>query len=140
MAGRKQRSRKAGPAGSRGKPDMQTLRARIDSVDAQLHELINARARLAQQVGISKHRDGKVVDFYRPEREAQVRHTVCLTTKRCTRFRRTGEQANGRTVPQKANGPTGSPCWPVCLSARWPWPAGLARSGTSHRHASRAPR
>jgi len=48
------------------------LRARIDAVDAQLHELINQRARLAQQAGISKHSDGHTVDFYRPEREAEV--------------------------------------------------------------------
>ena len=34
--------------------------------------LINERARLAQLVGISKTRDGRTVDFYRPEREAQV--------------------------------------------------------------------
>ena len=45
---------------------------RIDSVDAQLHALINERALLAQQVGVSKHAAGHTVDFYRPEREAQV--------------------------------------------------------------------
>jgi chorismate mutase / prephenate dehydratase len=52
--------------------DLQTLRARIDSVDQRLHALINERARLAQQAGISKHKDGHTVDFYRPEREAEV--------------------------------------------------------------------
>ncbi len=52
------------------------IRQRIDAVDAQLHELLSERARLAQQVGISKHRDGHVVDFYRPEREAQVLRTA----------------------------------------------------------------
>ncbi len=41
-------------------------------MDAQIHELINQRARLAQKVGISKHAAGHTVDFYRPEREAQV--------------------------------------------------------------------
>lgn len=65
---RKQASRsrnaKAEPLGA--------IRARIDAVDAQIHSLINDRARLAQQVGLSKHRDGHTVDFYRPEREAQV--------------------------------------------------------------------
>ena len=54
------------------KPALPEIRARIDAVDVQIHELINARARLAQQVGISKHKDGHTVDFYRPEREAQV--------------------------------------------------------------------
>jgi chorismate mutase / prephenate dehydratase len=48
------------------------IRDRIDLIDAQLHDLINQRARLAQQVGISKHASGHTVDFYRPEREAQV--------------------------------------------------------------------
>jgi len=40
-------------------------------VDEQIHGLLNERARLAQQVGISKS-SGRTVDFYRPEREAQV--------------------------------------------------------------------
>jgi chorismate mutase/prephenate dehydratase len=51
---------------------LETVRARIDAVDAQIHRLINERAKLAQLVGISKSRDGHTVDFYRPEREAQV--------------------------------------------------------------------
>ena len=54
------------------KAGLQQIREQIDSVDAQIHALINARARLAQQVGISKHKEGHTVDFYRPEREAQV--------------------------------------------------------------------
>jgi chorismate mutase / prephenate dehydratase len=52
--------------------DLQSLRAQIDSVDERLHALINERARLAQQAGVSKHQDGHTVDFYRPEREAEV--------------------------------------------------------------------
>jgi chorismate mutase/prephenate dehydratase len=51
---------------------LQALRGQIDSVDSRIHELLNDRARLARQVGISKHADGHTVDFYRPEREAQV--------------------------------------------------------------------
>jgi len=54
------------------KPALLAIRQQIDAVDVQIHELINARAKLAQQVGISKHKDGHTVDFYRPEREAQV--------------------------------------------------------------------
>jgi chorismate mutase/prephenate dehydratase len=67
-----------GEAGSAGaaspalKPGLESIRERIDAVDAELHALINERARLAQQVGISKHAAGHTVDFYRPEREAQV--------------------------------------------------------------------
>ena len=41
-------------------------------MDEQIHRLISERAKLAQLVGISKSRDGHTVDFYRPEREAQV--------------------------------------------------------------------
>ena len=69
------RSRKAaaGPARSVPlKPGLETIRETIDGIDAQLHALINERARLAQKVGISKHASGHTVDFYRPEREAQV--------------------------------------------------------------------
>jgi chorismate mutase/prephenate dehydratase len=54
------------------KPALEQIRIRIDDIDAQLHELINQRAQLAKQVGISKHAAGHTVDFYRPEREAQV--------------------------------------------------------------------
>ena len=52
--------------------DLEEMRGRIDAVDEQLHGLLNERARLAQLVGLSKHSDGHTVDFYRPEREAQV--------------------------------------------------------------------
>ena len=48
------------------------LRAKIDAIDEQLHALLNERARLARHTGISKHQDGHTVDFYRPEREAEV--------------------------------------------------------------------
>src|SRR5579862_9208862 len=51
---------------------LEEVRGRIDAVDEQIHGLINERARLAQQVGISKSAGGRTVDFYRPEREAQV--------------------------------------------------------------------
>ena len=45
---------------------LEQLRAEIDGVDARIHELLNDRARLARQAGISKHADGHTVDFYRP--------------------------------------------------------------------------
>jgi chorismate mutase/prephenate dehydratase len=48
------------------------LRSRIDDVDRRLHDLLNERARLARKVGVSKGKQGRLVDFYRPEREAQV--------------------------------------------------------------------
>jgi chorismate mutase/prephenate dehydratase len=75
----KRLSRKAAPAkGQRKavpvKPALESIRERIDVIDADLHALINERALLAQQVGISKHAAGHTVDFYRPERESQVLH------------------------------------------------------------------
>jgi len=56
--------------------DLGAVREQIDAIDAQLHQLLNERARLAQQVGISKTSTGSMVDFYRPEREAQVLRLV----------------------------------------------------------------
>jgi chorismate mutase/prephenate dehydratase len=54
------------------RPQLEQVRRRIDKVDEQIQRLISERARLAQQVGVSKTRAGRTVDFYRPEREAQV--------------------------------------------------------------------
>jgi len=56
--------------------DITRIRGRIDHVDRELHALLNERARLARAVGISKSRAGKLVDFYRPEREAEVLRLV----------------------------------------------------------------
>lgn len=53
-------------------PGLANIRDSIDSLDAQIHALLNERARFAQLVGISKTSSGKAVDFYRPEREADV--------------------------------------------------------------------
>jgi chorismate mutase / prephenate dehydratase len=55
-----------------GKQAVDSIRKQIDAVDAELHELINRRAELARKVGVSKHKEGRLVDFYRPEREAEV--------------------------------------------------------------------
>jgi chorismate mutase/prephenate dehydratase len=52
--------------------DLGQVRQRIDAVDEKIQGMINERAKLAQLVGISKSLDGRTVDFYRPEREAQV--------------------------------------------------------------------
>jgi chorismate mutase/prephenate dehydratase len=75
-AKRRSPARKGGGAvdAARGKAQggLGELRREIDRVDAALHALINERARLARAVGISKHADGHLVDFYRPEREAEV--------------------------------------------------------------------
>lgn len=60
------------PAAKSARPELTEIRERIDAVDAELHRLLNERAGLAQRVGISKHASGRTIDFYRPEREAQV--------------------------------------------------------------------
>lgn len=76
MTTRKKKSagKKAAPRvrSKTGAPSLSRLRDDIDAVDRQLHALLNERARLARQVGVSKTQAGRLVDFYRPEREAQV--------------------------------------------------------------------
>ena len=57
-------------------PDLTSIRERIDAVDRKIQELINERARYAQQVGISKGDLSSAVDYYRPEREAEVLRAV----------------------------------------------------------------
>ncbi len=52
--------------------DLAKIRERIDEVDERIQSLINERARLAQQVGLSKGDLSSAVDYYRPEREAEV--------------------------------------------------------------------
>ncbi|HTT42105.1 MAG TPA: prephenate dehydratase [Steroidobacteraceae bacterium] len=72
MPKRKRRPAPATPGARPLRTDLAAVRARIDAIDEQLQERMNERARLAQQVGISKGAAGRAVDFYRPEREAQV--------------------------------------------------------------------
>ncbi len=57
-------------------PDLTNIRNRIDEVDRKIQSLINERARYAQQVGISKGELSAAVDYYRPEREAEVLRAV----------------------------------------------------------------
>ena len=51
-------------------PDLAQLRAQIDAIDRQVLGLLNRRAKIAQEVGESKRKNG--VPVFRPEREAQV--------------------------------------------------------------------
>lgn len=55
---------------------LQAIRERIDQLDAELQNLINERASLAQEVARVKLEAGDAAQFYRPEREAQVLRTV----------------------------------------------------------------
>ena len=54
------------------KSDLANIRQRIDEIDERIQSLINERALFAQQVGISKGNLTSAVDYYRPEREAEV--------------------------------------------------------------------
>ncbi len=58
------------------KPDLAEIRRRINSIDEQLQLLINDRAKIAQLVGIAKGELASAVDYYRPEREAEVLRAV----------------------------------------------------------------
>jgi chorismate mutase/prephenate dehydratase len=72
MARRRKKTVSKSPRKIEAPSGIAALRNRIDEVDRRLHDLINERARLARKVGISKGKQGRLVDFYRPEREAQV--------------------------------------------------------------------
>ena len=56
--------------------DLEEIRERINSIDERLQALINERATIAQQVGIAKGDLGSAVEYYRPEREAEVLRNV----------------------------------------------------------------
>jgi len=77
---------------SDGGPGLDDLRQRIDDVDAKIHQLISERARHAQAVAIAKGGSDGPVEYYRPEREAQVLRKVVernqgpLTNEEMTRL------------------------------------------------------
>jgi chorismate mutase / prephenate dehydratase len=71
-ASRAKKAKAADPADV-AQSELLAFRQRIDSIDEQIHALLNERARFAQQVGVAKQAQGlHTADFYRPEREAQV--------------------------------------------------------------------
>lgn len=55
-----------------GGPELAAIRQRINDIDARIQDLINDRARIAQEVGVAKGELASAVDYYRPEREAEV--------------------------------------------------------------------
>lgn len=57
-------------------PALAEVRARIDGIDRQIQALIAERANFAHQVGKAKGKLAAAVDYYRPEREAQVLRMV----------------------------------------------------------------
>lgn len=60
---------------------LNAVRERIDQIDEQIQDLINARAAAAQEVARIKQEHGHEVVFYRPEREAQVLRMVKARNK-----------------------------------------------------------
>ena len=57
-------------------PGISDVRQHIDEIDRQIQALINERAKFAQQIGVSKGEMAEAVDYYRPEREAEVLRAV----------------------------------------------------------------
>jgi len=66
----------SGPDKEQSVPNLAAIRESIDAVDRQIQKLISERARLAQQVGLTKGELAAAVDYYRPEREAEVLRAV----------------------------------------------------------------
>ena len=56
--------------------DLAAIRQRINEIDERIQGLINDRARIAQEVGVAKGELASAVDYYRPEREAEVLRRV----------------------------------------------------------------
>ncbi len=58
--------------------DLTDIRKRIDQIDLEIQGLLSERGRAAMQVAEIKQRDadGAPVEFYRPEREAQILNEV----------------------------------------------------------------
>ncbi|MFT4247893.1 MAG: prephenate dehydratase [Pseudomonas sp.] len=57
-------------------PALADVRAKIDEIDRTIQSLIAERANFAHQVGKAKGKLAAAVDYYRPEREAQVLRMV----------------------------------------------------------------
>jgi len=72
----KQAPARKAPAVTVAKPDLAILRERIDGIDRHIQQLIAERAQFANQVGKAKGKLAAAVDYYRPEREAQVLRRV----------------------------------------------------------------
>ncbi len=83
MRKRQKKSAAKAPRKTPAKTDdtaLQGLRGKIDTLDAQLGELISQRARYAKEIGVLKGVTS-TVEFYRPEREAQVLRRVVERNK-----------------------------------------------------------
>jgi chorismate mutase / prephenate dehydratase len=107
--GREQEDEEAGPQGS-GPAAVYAARPRSledpgadrcgGPVDPRADQ--PARGARARKVGISKHQDGHVVDYYRPEREAQVLRGVIKAQQRA------------RCAMRRSSGCSARSCLPAC--------------------------
>lgn len=73
MAAKPKKKSAAKPAAA---PDLAAVREQIDGIDREIQTLIAERALWARQVGKAKGKLAAAVDYYRPEREAQVLRRV----------------------------------------------------------------
>ena len=64
------------PVAETRSPDLAEVRQQIDGIDREIQALIAERASWARQVGKAKGKLAAAVDYYRPEREAQVLRRV----------------------------------------------------------------
>ena len=63
-------------SGDNKQEELAQIRQRINEIDERIQALINDRAKIAKQVGIAKGEVTSAVDYYRPEREAEVLRNV----------------------------------------------------------------
>ncbi|GAB3095001.1 prephenate dehydratase [Lysobacter terrae] len=75
-AGTKTGAKKADAKPAAKPLELGELRERIDGIDLHIQQLIAERAQFANQVGKAKGKLAAAVDYYRPEREAQVLRRV----------------------------------------------------------------
>ncbi|MEP6634073.1 MAG: prephenate dehydratase [Luteimonas sp.] len=72
----KKTASKKAPTPASAKPDLAAVREQIDGIDREIQTLIAERALWARQVGKAKGKLAAAVEYYRPEREAQVLRRV----------------------------------------------------------------
>src|SRR5690606_35301608 len=69
-------ARSRGELAGKATPDVSSVRAQIDGIDREIQALNAERALWAHQVGKAKGKLAAAIDYYRPEREAQVLRRV----------------------------------------------------------------
>lgn len=74
-------AKRSKPQPASRRDELGQMRGRIDDLDARIGELISERARWAQKVAVTKGKHGGAIEYYRPEREAQVLRGVVSRNK-----------------------------------------------------------